>query len=253
MSVTKGGPIAAADFNDLKALVKAEIQRRGKSEGTSKNYSVGSMANYATSTYDYSETPAAGVIIREEHIQKITQPLDAVRGTTTSIAKGDIITAADMKNASSALATLKAISERASSTSASGCSGACSGLCYSGCYTGCSSCSGCSGCGSCDNTCFGVCQNSCNNDCFTSCTGGCKTTKCKGTCTGSCQGCKGCTSCTGGCSESCKGCTSCRGTCSGTGTCTCGDTCFNTCWGTGSCTCGDTCSNTCWVQSAGFK
>lgn len=53
-----GSKITASDLNNLKARVKAEMQRR--------KYT-GSLTGYAGTSYDYSSTPAQGVKIAAEH------------------------------------------------------------------------------------------------------------------------------------------------------------------------------------------
>ena len=60
MSVTQGDKITAAVFANLKSRVKAEMQRRGKTEGSAQNQSKGSMSGYASSSYDYSVAASTG-------------------------------------------------------------------------------------------------------------------------------------------------------------------------------------------------
>lgn len=173
MGAVQYEPIKADDFNELKALVKTEMKRRGKTEGTSQNYSKGSMAAYAGTAYDYEVVPESGGYIKAEHIQKITQCLDAATGLKNTPDDGAIISAEQLINATSVLSTLVNCSERSTST---GCASACSGLCSSGCYSsctgcsGCGGCGGCTGCGGCDSGCYGSCKNDCKGDCGTSCT-----------------------------------------------------------------------------------
>ena len=73
-----GQKVYPSDYAEIKALLKAEVGRRGKTEGTARGQSVGSMASYNGSAYDFSTQPTAGAYIKNEHIQKITKPLDAM-------------------------------------------------------------------------------------------------------------------------------------------------------------------------------
>ena len=57
--------VSADRFNELKARVKAECQRRAYS---------GSVSSYGGTAYDYSVVPAAGVIVKEEHREKNSNP-----------------------------------------------------------------------------------------------------------------------------------------------------------------------------------
>lgn len=193
-----GQKVYPSDYAEIKALLKAEVGRRGKTEGTARGQSVGSMASYNGSAYDFSTQPTAGAYIKNEHIQKITKPLDAIKGTSITPENGAQITASRLSQAAAVLSELSAIPENAAS---SGCSGRCSGLCSTGCNTACTSCTG-----SCTGNCTGSCVASCANDCA----GGCKGS-CQGTCTGSCTG-----TCTRACANNCS--STCTGSC--TGSCT---------------------------------
>ena len=85
----RGQFISDEDFLALKSLIDAEIGRRGKTEGTAQGQSVGSMAAYRGTAYQYNVTPADGVSVDAEHIQKITRLVDAVQGGATTPARGD--------------------------------------------------------------------------------------------------------------------------------------------------------------------
>ena len=74
----KGNNISPQDFVNLKALVKKEMQRRTNAKSS------GSMAAYCNSNYDYSEIPNSSKLIKDEHVQKITQPIDATTGSKTT-------------------------------------------------------------------------------------------------------------------------------------------------------------------------
>lgn len=182
----QGGLISASDFTTLKNLVKNEINRRSNSK------SVGSMSAYNGSGYNYTTTPAKGGNINLEHIQKITEPLDAVTGNNTTPGTHATITAAQIINATNTVKNLSGKSTTANNSSNAGCKSSCSGLCYTGCY---SSCSGCSG--SCSGSCSGGCNNTCNNTCSGGCSG------CDGNCWAACK--DNCGNCDGGCAFSCTG------------------------------------------------
>ena len=57
------------DNNNLKTRLKNEISRR--------KYT-GSISSYASTTYDYSTTPANGVVLTTEHHNKIITPISAI-------------------------------------------------------------------------------------------------------------------------------------------------------------------------------
>ena len=186
MATNKGELISASDFTALKKLVKSEIIRRSNSA------SVGSMSSYNGTSYDYTITPAKGkdIKINLEHIQKITKPLDAVTGGSTTPKKNAKVIASVLTNATTSVGNLSKIAQDATST---GCKASCSGLCNTGCYGGCKGCSG---------------------NCKTNCSGGCNTT-CSG-CSGDCDGCSGCSGgcdgcdgCGSGCAHTCESCSGC--------------------------------------------
>ena len=132
-----GQKVYPSDYSEIKALLKAEIGRRGKTEGTARGQSVGSMASYNGSAYDFSTQPKAGAYIKNEHIQKITKPLDAIKGTSTTPGNGVQITASRLSQAAAVLSELSAIPETATP---GGCAGRGSGLCSTGCNTACFIC-----------------------------------------------------------------------------------------------------------------
>lgn len=176
--------IDSATFNNLKARVKAECQRR--------KYT-GSVASYAGTAYDFTNPAAAGKLIRYEHYEKNAVPLTAIDGKSrtprTRINQSDIT---EMQNS---LTALEKIALTATST---GCSASCTGLCYSGCAGTCKNqcgdqCTGCTGCGdSCAYWCGGCgdqcqgCGNECSSDCTVLCATSCYADGCGGTCSGSC-------------------------------------------------------------------
>lgn len=222
----RGQFISDEDFLALKSLIDAEIGRRGKTEGTAQGQSVGSMAAYRGATYQYNVTPADGVSVDAEHIQKITRLVDAVQGGATTPARGDQVAASGLAQAAATVSTLSNIPETATAT---GCSGRCTGLCSNGCNTSCTSCTGsCDGCsggcsGSCDATCADDCTGRCNDRCDSYCASSCQDScrgngcfaNCKSGCSDSCEG--DCNShcgasCTSNCDSSCSGCS---GSCSG--------------------------------------
>ena len=213
----KGDLITSDEFNLLKRMVQEEINRRSTSR------SRGSMSAYNGSAYQYTMTPAKGVTVTNEHIQKVTKPLDAVNGSSITPTPSGDVEASTVQQAAQKLNELKAKPEVGSNT---GCVASCSGLCYSGCYSSCSGCTG-SCTGNCTGSCTGSCTGGCSTTCTGSCTGSCNTT-CSGTCSGSCTStcARACSSgCSGSCSGSCSGdCDSCSGSCGG-----CDDSCSSAC------------------------
>ena len=170
-----GDIISAADFNNLKSVVDKEIERR------SQPNSKGSMEAYTTVQYQYNDKPALGVPIKDEHIYKITIPLDAVNNGSITPKNGGYINAAYIINATTVASNLASKDVNASKKN-TGCNANCTGLCYSGCYTVCG--------GSCTGDCRGYCTGSCSGDCDTGCEGDCSGS-CKDTCTDSCTSCSG--------------------------------------------------------------
>jgi hypothetical protein len=202
--------MTAAQVVALKAKVKAEMARRS---GT------GSLASYATTTWDFTKTPTAGGMVLAEHGKKVIEPLLAVKpyGKLKPVVQNDLIPG-DFDNANLTTIVNNLAAESTTSGSSS-CSASCSGLCKGGCYTSCTSCQGCSGCsGSCSGclgcgSCGGACDSSCTSctgTCSSSCVGGCKggcTATCKDACFNQCGGCQGCSGCTTECAANCGGCT----------------------------------------------
>lgn len=190
MALNSGDVFSATDFINLKARVKAECARR--------KYN-GSVASYATATYDYTVVPSANTVPLPEHFNKIITPMNAMVNTGRStVSSGSLV--AQLASISSALSTLEAKDVTASNSgcksSCTGlCQGTCTGTCTSGCSSGCKgSCKGsCSGsCASqCIDTCKDVCASDCTATCGLGCSFGCVDT-CSGTCTDGCMGaCKG--------------------------------------------------------------
>ena len=182
--------IDSATFNNLKARVKAECQRR--------KYT-GSVASYAGTAYDFTNAAAAGKIIRYEHYEKNAVPLTAIDGKSrtprTRINQSDIT---EMQT------TIAALEQIALTSTSTGCSASCTGLCYSACSGGCKggcggSCSGGCGsyCGGCDGSCYGGCNDNCAINCTNTCYADCAS-DCQYGCTGGCSG-----SCTNGCTATC--------------------------------------------------
>lgn len=190
MALNSGDVFSATDFINLKARVKAECARR--------KYN-GSVASYATATYDYTVVPSANTVPLPEHFNKIITPMNAMVNTGRStVSSGSLV--AQLASISSALSTLEAKDVTASNagckSSCTGlCQGTCTGTCTSGCSSGCKgSCKGsCSG--SCANQCIDTCKDVCASDCTATCGLGCSygcVDTCSGTCSDGCMGaCKG--------------------------------------------------------------
>lgn len=206
----------------LKAKVKAECLRR--------KYT-GSVENYGSSTYDFSNNPTVGGVIKREYYDKNATPLNAINNTL--IPKANITNAENialndeiynMDYQVSAWMTTDKVNDKHTD-----CANSCTGLCLS-CTGSCTS--------GCSNTCRANCANDCTGTCGDGCTNSCRGcgSGCSGSCYGDCDGsCKG--SCTvtcgyAGCSGVCQ--EGCKSTCSGTCTTKCGRCGSNSC--SGACT-----------------
>ena len=198
MSLSAKEQCLAQEMIDLKARVKAEMQRR---KGN------GSLVAYAGTDYDYTVDPAAGGQMLTEHVNKIVVPMNAITASgMTEQAVGDQAMAMDAIDAKLTVY----VAEPAQKNATSSCSGACSGLCVSSCYSscggscsvGCGSCTGgCTGsCGGCDETCSTQCG---SDGCSGNCGSNCKTDGCTAYCGMSCWG-RCSSNCTDGCENTCK-------------------------------------------------
>lgn len=198
MALNSGDVFSATDFINLKARVKAECARR--------KYN-GSVASYATATYDYTVVPSANTVPLPEHFNKIITPMNAMVNTGRStVSSGSLV--AQLASISSALSTLEAKDVTASNA---GCKASCTGLCQGTCASACTT--GCTGAckGTCKGTCTGGCGSNCAGTCWAACFVNCDT-YCTDTCDSVCA-----FSCTADCAGGCKGgCLSgCMGTCKG--------------------------------------
>ena len=206
----------------LKAKVKAECLRR--------KYT-GSVENYGSSTYDFSNNPIVGGVIGREYYDKNATPLNAINNNLVpkanitnaeNVALNDEIYNMDYQ-VSAWMTTDKTNKDH------SDCANSCTGLCLS-CTGSCTS--------GCSNTCRANCANDCTGVCGDGCTNSCRGcgSGCSGSCYGDCDGgCKGTCSvtcgyegCSGVCQEGCKS------NCSGTCTTRCGRCGSNSC--SGACT-----------------
>ena len=198
MSLSAKEQCLAQEMIDLKARVKAEMQRR---KGN------GSLVAYAGTDYDYTVDPAAGGQMLTEHVNKIVVPMNAITASgMTEQAVGDQAMAMDVIDAKLTVY----VAEPAQKNATSSCSGACSGLCVSSCYSSCGgSCSvGCGSCGDCSGGCTGDCKETCSNQCGSdgcsgNCGSNCKRDGCTAYCGMSCWG-KCSSNCSGGCENTCK-------------------------------------------------
>lgn len=198
MSLSAKEQCLAQEMIDLKARVKAEMQRR---KGN------GSLVAYAGTDYDYTVDPAAGGQMLTEHVNKIVVPMNAITASgMTEQAVGDQAMAMDGIDAKLTVY----VAEPAQKNGTSSCSGACSGLCVSSCYSSCGgSCSvGCGSCGDCSGGCTGDCKETCSNQCGSdgcsgNCGSNCKRDGCTAYCGMSCWG-KCSNNCSGGCENTCK-------------------------------------------------
>ena len=210
----------------LKAKVKAECLRRKYTD---------SVESYGSSTYDFSNNPTVGGVIKREYYDKNATPLNAINNNLVpkanitdaeNVALNDEIYNMDYK-VSAWMTTDKTNKDH------SDCANSCTGLCLS-----------CTG--SCTSGCSNTCRANCANDCTGTCGDGC---------TNSCRGCGS------GCSGSCYG--DCDGGCKGTCTVACGNqgcsgSCFTACVNgcSGQCSklcsvCGSSCKNACTTATSG--
>ena len=202
------GPGSIVDIDrltKLKAKVKAECLRRKYTD---------SVENYGSSTYDFSNNPTVGGVIKREYYDKNATPLNAINNSLVPKANitdvENVVLNDEIYKMDEYVTTWMGIAQN--NDSYSGCANSCTGLCLS-CTNTCTS--------GCSNTCRANCANDCSNHCGDGCTsscGGC-TGSCEGGCQSSCQnGCKGTckvvcgyAGCTGACQEGCK--KECDGTC----------------------------------------
>lgn len=173
MALTTGSTATAADFNDLKDRIKAEIQNAGR------------RVNYS---FTFSDTNvSAGNKANASEANNLINVLRTINASTTNfstVSSGSLLNA--IVQLSTALTTFEACPYRKSDGTGSGCSSGCVGLCQS-CM------------GDCTGGCTGGCSSNCGNSCYGTCSGGCGGS-CGGSCAGSCSG-----SCGGGCSGGCGG------------------------------------------------
>lgn len=169
----------------LKAKVKAECLRR--------KYT-GSVENYGSSTYDFSNNPIIGGIIGKEYYDKNATPLNAINKNSVPKAHitdtENIILNNEIYNMDYQVSAWMTTDK--TNKNHSDCAVSCTGLCLS-----------------CTGSCTSGCSNTCRANCANDCTG-----VCGDGCTNSCRGCGS------GCSGSCYG--DCDGGCKGTCTVTCG-------------------------------
>ena len=123
--------LTAAEINAIKARIKSEAQRRT---------GYGSLSEYGTSTYDFTETPVSGGIIKAEHGEKTVNILLKVKdfGGTTIVNAGDLIESS--VTAENMQAVLTSMEGETMTASTSSCRGACTGICVGTCTSGCSGC-----------------------------------------------------------------------------------------------------------------
>ena len=118
---------SAAKFISLKKEIDKELARR---DNTTDKIHLGAGAT------PFETTPAEGVRVRTEHVNKLVAPLQKINkaGLPPTVSEGERLI--DISSVESRLNTLKAVNKSAAST---GCSGGCAGLCRSSCFEGCKS------------------------------------------------------------------------------------------------------------------
>lgn len=143
-------------YNEIKAKVKSEMQRRDAPEHGA------SLAGYAGTEWDFSTPPKEGAAITDEHIQKIIDPLLQVNDFLydNSLRDGKSGLEITLDQAEAFVDKLAGIDKEAQET---GCRGNCTGLCRDACF------------GGCQNGCLNECGNGCRNGCIHTCGSGCTT------------------------------------------------------------------------------
>lgn len=158
--------MTAAQVNELKAKIKAEMLRRNGH---------GSLAAYGNASYDFKTTPVADDWIWTEQGQKTVDLILKIEDF------GDLFFARKHENipedfSTKLLTEIDRLSKEAKTgetTEKSSCRGDCTGLCVASCISQCNGCSGCTA--SCGTGCASGCNANCTGSCNTNCTGGCNT------------------------------------------------------------------------------
>lgn len=177
MALSAGNKALAEDFINLKARVKAEMSRRKNRD---------SLTAYAGAEYDYTIIPSEGGQILVEHINKIVEPINAIKATGFESVQN---AGAPIKALDALDIQLTAHEEYPIRGKGTDCAAGCSGLCTNACSGTCTGCSGCTGCTGCSGSCEGSCSGSCSGTCTGGCTGGCSdycTGECRKDCTDVC-------------------------------------------------------------------
>lgn len=122
------------------------------------------MSVYAGTAYDYQEKPNTGVLIANEHYEKIAIPLNAINSDV--ISKTNVTNEIIKESSFTAMDAFITTLEQADLTNSSGsdCKSNCSGACY-GCQTTCT--------GTCTGNCTGSCTGGCGGDCTAYCASSC--------------------------------------------------------------------------------
>ena len=77
--------VSAARYNELKAKIKAECQRRKYTSGGS------SVETYGGTSYDYTTAPATGGKVLQEHKDKLITPMNAIKNENGTTGAGKIL------------------------------------------------------------------------------------------------------------------------------------------------------------------
>lgn len=156
----------ADDFIKIKGMINNEIDRRNYTD-LDKLYN---KYNSTTTIGKYTIVPKQHELILQEHIDKITEPINAIH-SQPDLPENHYIYALKVLEG---IITAYQTDTKDTPAKSIHCQSSCIGMCV-GC-TSCTSCTSCEGC--------------------TSCSG------CSGGCT-SCSGCDGCTGCSGRCGSGC--------------------------------------------------
>lgn len=219
--------LSAEWLKSVKAEVIEELKTR---RGTGAS---GSLASYLTTEWKYASIPTDGDVLKEEHYDKIVEPLTAINSNTFPDHQNRTFDLDEYTDKFDQFQpTIISDSDKGGlvqiqyTGNGHGCEAACTGWCSSGCYGVCTATCGtlCEGTASsedampnvwicsadCNTLCGNIatcngCGNYCSTACGANCSGGCV-----GGCTGTCK--NGCADgCQGGCMTACQG--SCKDSC----------------------------------------
>jgi hypothetical protein len=130
--------MTAEQVIELKAKLKAELARRS---------GLGSVAEFASDEYDFTEVPQAGRAITADQGKKIIDLLLQICDykDLRYVVKGDTLPEAFDAELLDLVDKLSKEQITGDSTEVSSCNGLCTGLCVGSCINTCNGCTGCTG------------------------------------------------------------------------------------------------------------